>query len=113
MLTAAEALALGVVSRVLPDDELLPAARALAADIARDTAPVAVAVTKWLLWSGEAEADAARAEDLEARAFWWAGTQPDAREGVRAFLDKRPARWSMRPSADMPDFVPPPSRRRG
>ena len=60
----------------------------------------------------ETETDLARADDLDARAFWWSGTQPDAREGVRAFLEKRPARWSMRPSADMPDFLPPPSRRR-
>jgi enoyl-CoA hydratase/carnithine racemase len=105
-LGAREALDMGLVSRVVPDAELLPAARALAAEIAETTAPVAVAVTKWLLWGNAAEDDPARAEELEARAFWWAGRQPDAREGVRAFLEKRPARWSMRPSADMPDFLP-------
>ena len=58
------------------------------------------------------ETDLARADDLDARAFWWSGTQPDAREGVRAFLEKRPPRWSMRPSRDLPDFLPPPSRGR-
>jgi enoyl-CoA hydratase/carnithine racemase len=108
LVAAREALDLGLVSRVLPDAELLPAARALAAEIARDTAPVAVALTKWLLWNLVEEPDPARAEELEARAFWWAGTQPDAREGVRAFLEKRPPRWGMRASADMPDFVPAP-----
>jgi enoyl-CoA hydratase/carnithine racemase len=112
LLTAREALDLGLVSRVLPDAELLPAARALAAEIARETAPVSVAVTKWLLWGMAREADLARADDLDARAFWWTGTQPDAREGVRAFLDKRAPRWSMRPSTDMPDFLLPPSRQR-
>jgi enoyl-CoA hydratase/carnithine racemase len=108
LLTATEALAYGLVSRVVPDAELATVARELASDIARDTAPVAVAVTKRLLWAQLADPDLERAEDLEARAFWWAGQQPDAREGVRAFLEKRPPRWTMRPSADMPEFLPPP-----
>jgi enoyl-CoA hydratase/carnithine racemase len=112
ILDAREALEFGLVSRVVPDAELLPTARALAAEIARETAPVSVAITKWLLWGMQSETDLARADDLDARAFWWTGTQPDAREGVKAFLEKRAPRWGMRPSADMPDFLPPPSRRR-
>jgi enoyl-CoA hydratase/carnithine racemase len=111
LLGAREALEHGIVSRVVPDAELLPAARALAAEIARETAPVSVAIAKWLLWHMQAETDLERAEDLDARAFWWTGTQPDAREGVESFLQKRPARWSMRPSADMPEFLVPPGRR--
>src|SRR5437764_838522 len=79
---------------------------------ARETAPVSVAIAKWLLWGMASETDLARADDLDARAFWWSGTQPDAREGVRAFLEKRPPRWSMRPSRDLPDFLSPPSRGR-
>ena len=112
ILDAREALAFGIVSRVVPDAELLPTARALAEEIAREAAPVSVAIAKWMLWGMQTETDLSRADDLDAHAFWWSGTQPDAREGVRAFLEKRPARWSMRPSADMPDFLPPPSRRR-
>ena len=112
ILDAREALAFGIVSRVVPDAELLPAARALAAEIARETAPVSVAIAKWLLWDMASETDLARADDLDARAFWWTGTQPDAREGVRAFLEKRSPRWSMRPSRDLPDFLSPPSRAR-
>ena len=112
IVSAREALEFGIVSRVVPDAELLPVARALAAEIARDTAPVSVAITKWLLWGMQRETDLARADELDARAFWWTGTQPDAREGVKSFLEKRAPRWSMRPSTDMPDFLPPPSRRR-
>jgi enoyl-CoA hydratase/carnithine racemase len=108
LLDAREALAYGLVSRVVPDGDLVATARALAGEIARDTAPVAVAMTKALLWQMAVESDLARAEDLEARAFWWAGTQPDAREGIRAFLEKRPPRWTMRPSTDVPDFLRPP-----
>jgi len=109
LLGAREALEFGLVSRVVPDTELLSTAQALASEIARDTAPVSVAITKWLLWGMQRETDLARADDLDARAFWWTGRQPDAAEGVRAFLEKRPARWSMRPSENMPDFLLPPS----
>jgi enoyl-CoA hydratase/carnithine racemase len=109
LLSAEEALAMGIVSRVVPDAELLPTARALATEIARDTAPVSVAITKWMLWNMQSETDLARADDVDARAFWWTGTQPDAREGIKSFLEKRVPRWGMRPSADMPDFLRPPS----
>jgi enoyl-CoA hydratase/carnithine racemase len=112
ILNAREALDFGLVSRVVPDADLLPTARALAAEIARDTAPVSVAITKSMLWHMQTETDLARADDLDARAFWWTGTQPDAAEGIRAFLDKRAPRWSMKPSADMPGFLPPPFRKR-
>jgi enoyl-CoA hydratase/carnithine racemase len=111
ILSAREALEAGLVSRVVPDAELLPAARAIAAEIARETAPVSVAITKWMLWGMQSETELARADDLDARAFWWTGTQPDAREGIQSFLGKRAARWGMRPSRDMPDFLPPPSGR--
>src|SRR5215467_4277883 len=109
LLGAREALEFGLVSRVVPDTELLSTAQALAREIARETAPVSVAITKWLLWGMQRETDLARADDIDARAFWWTGRQPDAAEGVRAFLEKRPARWSMRPSENMPDFLLPPS----
>jgi len=110
LLTAAEALDAGLVSRVVPDADLLPTARALAAEIAA-AAPVSVALTKRLLWEGLRDGDVRRAEDREARAFWWAGRQPDAKEGVAAFGEKRPPRWTMRPSVDWPDFLGAPRRR--
>jgi enoyl-CoA hydratase/carnithine racemase len=112
LLSAAEALALGIVSRVVPDAELLPTVRAFAAEIARESAPVSVAITKHLLWHMQTEDDLGAAEELEAHSFWWTTQQPDAREGIQAFRDKRPPRWSMRPSADMPNFLPPSGRRR-
>ena len=105
-LTAREALDYGVVGRVVPDAELLPAARALADDIARNAAPVSVAIAKRLIWHNLAEIDLPRAEQIENRLFGWTGTQPDAREGVAAFLEKRAPQWRMKPSADLPDFLP-------
>jgi enoyl-CoA hydratase/carnithine racemase len=94
---AREALDMGLVSRVVPDAELLASAQALAREIAEQTGPVAVALTKRLLWHMAGEADPAAAERLDAQVFGWATQSPDAKEGIRAFLEA-PARWSMKPA---------------
>ena len=104
ILDAREALEFGLVSRVLPDAELLPAAQAMARDIAVNTGPVAVALTKRLLWHMQGVADPAQANALDLPAFFWATQSPDAAEGIRAFLEKREPRWTMRPSADLPEL---------
>ena len=105
-LTAREALEYGLLSRVVADADLLPTARALAQDIACNAAPVSVAITKRLLWHHLTESDLQRAEEIEARLFGWAASQPDAREGIDAFLQKRTPSWKMRPSTDVPEFLP-------
>jgi len=105
ILDAREALEFGLVSRVLPDVELLPAAQAMARDIAVNTGPVAVALTKRLLWHMQGVADPAQANALDLPAFFWATQSPDAAEGIRAFLEKREPRWTMRPSTDLPDLA--------
>jgi len=104
LVPAREALDMGLVSRVVPDAELVPAAQALARDIAEQTAPVAVALTKRLIWRMSGEPDPEAAERLDREAFGWATQSPDAKEGIRAFVEKRPARWSMKPSSDLPDL---------
>lgn len=101
---AREALDMGLVSRVVPDAELVASAQALAREIAEQTGPVAVALTKRLLWHMAGEAVPAAAERLDAQVFGWATQSPDAKEGIRAFLEKRPARWTMKPGADLPDL---------
>jgi enoyl-CoA hydratase/carnithine racemase len=101
---AREALEMGLVSRVVPDAELVPTAQAVAREIAEQTAPVAVALTKRLLWHMAGEPDPEAAERLDAQVFGWATQSPDAKEGIRAFLEKRAARWQMHPSTDVPDL---------
>ena len=103
---ADEALAYGILSRVVPDADVMPTARALAEDIARNAAPVSVALAKRLIWHNLTEPDMYRAEEIETRLFAWSGKQPDAYEGVTAFLQKRAPQWKMKPSTDLPEFVP-------
>ena len=103
---AEEALAGGLVSQVVQPEHLLPTARALALEIARSTAPVSVALSRQLLWKLLGADHPMDAHRLDSRCMAWTGRSADAYEGVTAFLEKRPSRFSGRPSADMPPFYP-------
>jgi enoyl-CoA hydratase/carnithine racemase len=90
-----EAKALGVCSRVLPNDRVLPAALEIARDVAANAVPLAVALSKRLLWDswGLTPADVEARETADHHVLM---AHPDAREGVVAFLEKRPPRWTGR-----------------
>ena len=106
IISAQEALECGLVSRVVPDAELMSVAREMASEIATHAAPVSLALTKRMLWQFLAETDLERVEEINHTYFAWAGTQPDCKEGIDSFLEKRPPRWTMKVSKDMPDFFP-------
>jgi enoyl-CoA hydratase/carnithine racemase len=98
-----EAARLGVASRALPADEVLPATLEIARDIAVNTAPLSVAISKRLLWQtfGLTPADAERLEtDLHRELMGRA----DAREGALAFLERRAPEWESKVSTDWPDW---------
>jgi enoyl-CoA hydratase/carnithine racemase len=103
---ADEALRGGLVSRVLPLDELLPAAEALAAEIARNTSAVSVALSRQMLWKMLGASHPRDAHRIESQGIYHMGRSADAREGVQSFLEKRPASFTMRASRDMPPFYP-------
>ena len=90
-LDAQQAKAIGLVLDVLPAETLLAHARAQARKIA-GKGPVAVAQAKRVLRRG-AEPDLATANELERQAFAALFGSEDAKEGMRAFLEKRPAQW--------------------
>ncbi len=88
MLNAEEALACGLVSRVVPDAELLDAAKALAGKIAANP-PFAVRMAKRLLWEAR-RADLPTILEMSAAMQAVAHATSDHNEAVDAFLDKRP-----------------------
>jgi len=103
---AAEAHAAKLVSRVVPAEQVLPAALALAREIADNTSAVSVALARQLMWRMLGAASPLDAHRVDSKSIFWMGRSPDAYEGVSAFLEKRPAKFSMRPSTAMPPFYP-------
>jgi enoyl-CoA hydratase/carnithine racemase len=101
---AAEALAGGLVSKVHPDAELLPAAYALAREIADNASPVAVAATRHMMWSMLSAPSPWDAHRMDSLVIHQLARSPDTAEGVASFLEKRPARFTSRVSTDMPRF---------
>jgi enoyl-CoA hydratase/carnithine racemase len=104
--SAEEALAGRLVSRVVEPDALLPAARALAREIADNSSAISVTLARQMMWKLLGADHPMDAHLLDSQAMFWTGRSADAREGIAAFLEKRPARFPLRPSADLPPFYP-------
>lgn len=103
---AHEALDGRLVSKVVPSNQLLPAARALAREIAEKTPPVPIALIRQMMWRMLGADDPMEAHKIDSRVSYTLGRSADAKEGVRAFLEKRPAVFKSKVSADMPDYFP-------
>jgi enoyl-CoA hydratase/carnithine racemase len=103
---AGEALAGRLVSRVLAPAELLPAAHALAREVADNTSAVSVALARQMLWKLLGADHPMAAHQVDSKAIFSMGRSPDAYEGVQSFLEKRPPRFAMKPSSEMPAFYP-------
>ena len=90
---AQEALRIGLVNRVLPHDELLPAVRKYVQELAAECSPTSIAIMKRQVWQqltrslGPSEKEAVQ---LMIESF----DRPDFREGVMSFLEKRPPRFA-------------------
>ena len=103
---ATEALAGGLVRSVHPADQLMDAARALATEIVVNSAPISVTLSRMLMWRMLGASHPMEAHRIDSRAVESTGRHPDAREGITAFLEKRPAVWSGSVADELPDYVP-------
>lgn len=84
---------LGLASAALPADQVLPATLERAREVCK-AAPASVALSKRLLWEG-LDKSLRELGPKEARLFGWVSQQPDAREGVLSFLEKRDPDWKL------------------
>src|SRR5262249_54233157 len=94
VLSAHEALALGIVTRVVPDASVLAEAEKLARELAGG-ATRALGAAKRLLHSGWTESLETQME-LESRAIAAIADTDDSHEGIAAFVEKRPPRFTGR-----------------
>ena len=103
---ADEALRGGLVRSVHAPGDLLDEAHRIASEIAANTAPVSVALTRQMMWRMAGAEHPMMAHRIDSRAIAARGSSGDAAEGVASFLEKRPAQFRDKVSADMPGFFP-------
>ena len=110
--TADEALQGGLVRSVHEPDDLLPAARAIAAEIVENTSAVSVALTRRMMWQMLTADHPMEAHRVDSRAISERGRSADSAEGVESFLAKRPAVFADLVSDGLPDVFPEPLTRK-
>ena len=106
MISAAEAKEGRLVRSVHETGDLLGAARAIGREIAENTAPVSVALSRQMLWRMLGADHPMDAHRMDSRAINSRGASADAKEGVMSFLEKRPANFPVKVSDGLPDVFP-------
>ena len=103
---AEEALEGGLIKKIYKPDQLIPAARALAREIADNTSQVSVALIRQMLWKMAGADHPMEAHKIDSRGIFARGSSADVKEGVASFLEKRPAKFPDKVSKDMPEYFP-------
>ena len=103
---ASEALDGGLVRSLHAPEDLLDAARSLAAEIAANAAPVSIALTRQIMWRGLVAEHPMAAHRVDSPGVLATGAGADAREGITAFFEKRAPRWRQQVPGDLPDWFP-------
>lgn len=103
---AEEALKGRLIRSIHQPQELLPAAYALAREIADNTSGVSVALNRQMLWKMLGADHPMEAHRIDSKGIYTMGKSADVKEGVVAFLEKRKAKFPMKVSQDMPGYFP-------
>lgn len=103
---AQEALAGGLIRSIHEPEDLLPEAHRIAREIADNTAPVSVALTRQMMWRMSGADHPMKAHQVDSRAIAARSASADCAEGVASFFEKRNAEFPDRVSKDMPGFFP-------
>jgi len=105
ILTPEEALQGRLIKAIVPHDQLLAEAHKLAHRMTDGRSPVGIALTRQMMYRNAAQPHPLEAHKVDSLAMFYTSVN-DGKEGVRAFLEKRPAQFTSRTSTDMPGFYP-------
>jgi enoyl-CoA hydratase/carnithine racemase len=104
LIAADELLNRGFPNAIETADQLLASAYLMAKRICQHS-PVAIALTRQMMYRNAALPHPLEAHRIDSLAIFYA-SRTSGKEGVRAFLEKRPAEFSDKASSDMPPFYP-------
>ncbi len=103
---AQEALDGGLVKSLHEKTALLSAARDIARDVADNTSAISVTLIRHMMWRMLGADHPIEAHKIDSRGVYHLGRGQDAKEGVEAFLEKRPPRFQGKVSEDLPEYFP-------
>lgn len=101
--SAADACTGGLVKAVYPPEQLLEEAYKLARKFTANKSPVAVALTRQMLYRNSAQPHPRDAHRIDSLAMFYTSIG-DGKEGVKAFLEKREPAFTSQTSKDLPPF---------
>ncbi len=101
-----EALEAGLVRSLHDPEDLLPAARELAREFVEGSSRVSNTVLRHMLWRMLGASDPIEAHRIDTAGISALATSPDAKEGIKSFLEKRAPDFPGKVSSDLPGFFP-------
>lgn len=101
-----EALEAGLLRSIHEPGDLLPTARQIAHKFIDNSSAVSRTVLRHMLWRMMGASDPIEAHRVDTDGINALGTSADAKEGIDAFLEKRPANYPGKVSTDLPEFFP-------
>ena len=106
IISAKEAEDINLVSEVLPKDQLIDRALAVANEFTAESSQISIALTRQMMWRMLGADDPMEAHKIDSRGVFELGQSGEAIEGVKSFLEKRPPSFPGKVSKDMPSFYP-------
>ena len=106
IINAQEALRIGLVTEVVPADQVYARAREVAKEILVNCSPMSVAMCRQMMYQACGARNPMFSHKLESVCYHYVATSPDAEGGAKAFLEKRDPEWKTNPATDMPGNYP-------